>query len=159
MSAGPKQPVSVLVVIHTANLDMLVMERTGGGGLWQSVTGSREGAETPAATALREVKEETGISATGADLVDWHLTNRFPIQPRWRQRYAPGVTHNTEHLFSLCLPATIPPTLAADEHSAACWLPWQEAAARVFSWTNRDAIYLIARRFSAAAQASPLSSA
>ncbi|WP_398309632.1 dihydroneopterin triphosphate diphosphatase [Zoogloea sp.] len=151
MSEGAKQPISVLVVIHTPGLDVLVMERAGGTGLWQSVTGSREGDEVPVATALREVAEETGIIATGDDLIDWRLSNRFLILPRWRQRYAPGVTHNTEHLFSLCLPAPVAPSLAPDEHTAACWLPWQEAAERVFSWTNRDAIRLLARRFSPAA--------
>ncbi|MBL8460560.1 MAG: dihydroneopterin triphosphate diphosphatase [Zoogloea sp.] len=157
MSKAPKQPVSVLVVIHTSNLDFLVMERAGGGGLWQSVTGSREGDEAPAATALREVAEETGLAAPPSSLVDWQLTHRFPILPRWRARYAPGVTHNTEHVFSLCVPAIFSPSLAPDEHTSACWLPWQEAAARVFSWTNRDTIGLIARRFGAVLQARPQS--
>jgi hypothetical protein len=31
-------------------------------------------------------------------------TNRYEIFAEWRFRYAPGVTHNTEHVFSLCLP-------------------------------------------------------
>ncbi len=158
MSLAPKQPVSALVVIHTADLHVLVMERVGGSGLWQSVTGSREGDEPLATTALREVAEETGLTAAPAMLLDWKLTNRFPILPRWRGRYAAGVTHNTEHLFSLCLPATFTPVLAPEEHAAACWLPWQEAATRVFSWTNRDAIHLVARRFNAVGQATQQSS-
>ena len=56
MSAPYKQPVSVLVVIHTPALEVLILERAGSTGLWQSVTGSREGDEAPAATALREVE-------------------------------------------------------------------------------------------------------
>ncbi len=150
MSQVFKQPVSVLVVIHTPALEVLVLERASGAGLWQSVTGSREGSEALAATALREVAEETGIQAGIDALHDWQLANRFVIMQRWRGRYAPGVIHNTEHVFSLCVPATLPVRLAPDEHTAARWLPWQEAAEAVFSWTNRDAIHLVARRFQAA---------
>lgn len=144
-----KQPVSVLVLIHTPALDVLLLERAGGHALWQSVTGSREGDESLASTALREVAEETGIQAPPDALVDWRLFNRFVILPRWRSRYAPGVTHNTEHVFSLCVPEATPVRLAADEHTAALWLPWQTAAAKVFSWTNRDAIRLLPCRLSA----------
>jgi len=151
-----KQPVSVLVLIHTPGLDVLLLERAGSNGLWQSVTGSREDDENLAATALREVAEETGIQASPDALVDWHLSNRFVILPRWRGRYAPGVTHNTEHVFSLCVPTPIPVQLAADEHTAALWLPWQTAATKVFSWTNRDAIRLLPQRINAALQAAPL---
>lgn len=128
---------------------MLILERAGSTGLWQSVTGSREGDEAPAATALREVEEETGIRAGADALHDWQLANRFVIMQRWRGRYAPGVLHNTEHVFSLCVPAPQPVRLAPDEHLAARWLPWQEAAEAVFSWTNRDAIHLLARRLGA----------
>ena len=145
MSLAPKQPVSALVVIHTADLDVLVMERVGGSGLWQSVTGSREANETFVATAQREVAEETGIVAPPEAFTDWRLANRFEILPRWRGRYAPGVTHNTEHVFSLCVPQPLQVRLAPDEHSAASWLPWKTAAGQVFSWTNRDAIHLLAR--------------
>lgn len=146
MSGNDKQPVSVLVVVHTPSLDVLLLERTGNGKLWQSVTGSREGNEALRDTALREVAEETGIAAPPGDLVDWQLANRFEIQPRWRARYAPGVTHNTEHVFSLCVPSPVPVRLAPDEHTAALWLSWQEAAGKVFSWTNRDAIRLLAHK-------------
>ena len=124
---------------------MLLLERAESTGLWQSVTGSREGDEHLADTALREVAEETGIQASAAALHDWQLANRFLIMQRWRKRYAPGVTQNTEHVFSLCLPAPQPVRLAPDEHTAARWVPWQEAAQAVFSWTNRDAIHLVAR--------------
>ena len=149
MSQPYKQPVSVLVVIHTPQLDVLLLERAGNPGLWQSVTGSREGDEALATTALREVAEETGIHAAPEALIDWRLANRFPFLQRWRARYAPGVTHNTEHLFSLCVPAIVPVRIAPDEHTAAGWLPWDEAAGKVFSWTNRDAIRLVARALSA----------
>jgi len=145
-----KQPVSVLVVIHTPQLDVLLMERAQGDTLWQSVTGSREGDESLADTARREVAEETGIQVPADALTDWRLSNRFAIMQRWRGRYAPGVTHNTEHVFSLCVPAISPVRLAPDEHTAALWLPWRDAAEMVFSWTNRDAIRLVAHELSAA---------
>lgn len=144
--SGLKQPVSVLVLIHTPQLDILLLERAGPSGLWQSVTGSREGEESLKDTALREVREETGLDPDPASLEDWQLANRFPIHPRWRPRYGPGVSHNTEHVFSLSLPEVRAIRLAPDEHTASVWQPWQEAAGRVFSWTNRDAIRLLARR-------------
>ena len=157
--SGIKQPVSVLVVIHTPALDVLLLERAGPSGLWQSVTGSREGDETLAATARREVAEETGLLLPDAanGLRDLRLANRFPILPRWRARYPEGVTHNTEHVFSLCIPEPVPVRLAPDEHVAARWLPWQYAAAQVFSWTNRDAIRLVADRLRADPAAPPAS--
>lgn len=141
--AQPKKPVSVLVLIHTPALDILLLERAAHPGYWQSVTGSQEGGETLAETAGREVREESGIVAALEDLLDWRLTNRYEIFPEWRHRYASGVTHNTEHVFSLCVPREIPVRLAPDEHRAHLWLPWREAAGRVFSWSNRDAILML----------------
>lgn len=135
-----KKPVSVLVVIHTPALDVLLLERARHPGFWQSVTGSQEGDEPLPETARREVREETGIEAGIGELTDWRMTNRYEIFAEWRDRYAPGVTENTEHVFSLCLPAPRAVSIAAGEHLAWRWLPWQEAAAACFSWTNRDAI-------------------
>jgi dATP pyrophosphohydrolase len=140
---GTKKPVSVLVVIHDPALNVLLLERARFPGYWQSVTGSQEGDEPLAATAVREVAEETGIACRPDDLADWHLTNRFEIFAQWRDRYPPGVTHNVEHVFSLCVPADSAVTLAEDEHAACRWLPWREAAAACFSWTNRDAILML----------------
>lgn len=139
----PKQPVSVLVLIHTPALDILLLERAAHAGYWQSVTGSREGDEALADTARREVGEETGIDAAAGRLIDWRLRNSFEIFQEWRDRYAEGVTHNLEHVFSLAVPDRVPVRLAADEHTAALWLPWRAAADKVFSWTNRDAILLL----------------
>jgi dihydroneopterin triphosphate diphosphatase len=138
-----KQPVSVLVVIHTPALDVLLLERAAHPGLWQSVTGSREGEENLSATARREVAEETGITSDTGILTDWQISNSYQIFPTWRHRYAPGVSENTEHVFALCLPERIEVQTAPDEHRAWCWLPWQEAAERCFSWSNRDAIRLL----------------
>ena len=141
-----KKPVSVLVVIHTPALDVLLLERARHPGFWQSVTGSQEDEEPLLATAHREVREETGIDAAVADFCDWQLTNRYEIFAEWRHRYAPGVTQNTEHVFSLCLPARMDVAIAPDEHLAYRWLPWREAAAACFSWTNRDAILELPQR-------------
>lgn len=146
-----KRPVSVLVVIHTPDLRVLLLERASHPGFWQSVTGSQEDAEALAATALREVAEETGIQAAPAEFSDWHVSNRFEIFAEWRHRYAYGITHNIEHVFSLCVAADTAVTLAPAEHSAQRWLPWAEAAAACFSWSNRDAILMLAQRGCAAA--------
>ena len=138
--AGHKIPVSVLVVIHTPDLQVLLLERADHPGYWQSVTGSCEPGETLLQTAVREVAEETGLDATKFKLSDWHSENVFEIYAEWRKRYAPGVTHNTEHMFGLELPAPLPVTLAPREHLNHVWLPWQEAAKKVFSWTNAAAL-------------------
>lgn len=141
-----KRPVSVLVVIHTPALDVLLIERAAHPGYWQSVTGSQEGDESLLATACREVMEETGLDAAAGKLSDWQQENVYEIFAEWRHRYAPGVTHNTEHVFSLEIPAIQPVKLAPGEHIAQLWLPWQEAAARCFSTSNRDAILALPTR-------------
>ena len=142
-----KLPVSVLVVVHTAALDVLLLERAARAGLWQSVTGSLDRPdESLAQAARREVLEETGIDARAHALERLPLTYRFEIFARWRNRFAPGVTHNTEHAFCLRLPARCEVALARDEHTSHAWLPWREAAARCFSWSNRDAIAMLAER-------------
>ena len=125
---------------------MLVLERADFPGHWQSVTGSRENDEPLAATAMRELAEETGIDAhEHGGVADWNMTNVYEIYPRWRHRYPHGTTHNCEHVFGLALAAPVPVTLAPGEHLAHAWLPWHEAAERVFSWSNRAAILALPR--------------
>ena len=139
-----KIPESVLVVIHTADLRVLLIERADHPGYWQSVTGSKDSVdEALALTARREVEEETGI--TGGVLTDWNLANVYEIYPHWRQRYAPGVTRNTEHVFGLQLPAPLVPTLSPREHLSWVWLPWHEAADRCFSPSNAEAVLQLPR--------------
>ena len=140
---GHKRPVSVLVVIHTPALQVLLIERAKNPGYWQSVTGSQEDGESLLETAAREVEEETGISVTGQRIKDWQITNTFEIFAEWRHRYAEGVTHNTEHVFSLAVAAMPPIRLSPDEHLNYLWLPWREAAEKCFSWSNRDAILML----------------
>jgi len=140
----PKIPISTLVVVYTRDLDVLVMERADAPGYWQSVTGSQEPGETLAATATRELREETGIDAARfGGVTDWHTSNVYDIFPRWRHRYAPGTTQNTEHVFGLCVPQPVDITLDPREHVRYAWLPWTDAAAKCFSWSNRDAILLL----------------
>jgi dATP pyrophosphohydrolase len=144
LSARPyKTPISVLVVVYTPALEVLMLERADRPGFWQSVTGSRDESETLEQTAAREVAEETGIDVSQYGLVDWATQNRYEIYPHWRHRYAPGVTHNTEHVFGLEVPDRVPVTLAPREHLAYAWLPWGEAAERAFSWTNVNAIKML----------------
>ncbi|GAB3540048.1 dihydroneopterin triphosphate diphosphatase [Noviherbaspirillum agri] len=150
-----KIPESVLVVIHTAAREVLLIERADRPGYWQSVTGSKDAEDEPLAlTARREVFEETGIRIEDAipdgqpelnvvpacNLVDWHLSNVFEIYPVWRHRYAPGVMMNTEHVFGLMVPRNIPITLAPREHLNHIWLPYREAADKCFSPSNAEAI-------------------
>lgn len=169
MTAHYKIPESVLVVIHTAQLDVLLIERADKPGFWQSVTGSKDTMdERLVATAMREVAEETGIvvqksssseQATSSptrqalpsstvpfeNLRDWQLSNVYDIYPVWRHRYAPGVTRNTEHVFGLRVPREIPVVLAPREHLNYIWLPYREAADLCFSSSNAEAILQLPR--------------
>ena len=138
-----KIPFSVLVVIHTPELEVLLIERADRPGFWQSVTGSLEAGERCAETAVREVREETGIDASSYELVDWRVQNRFEIFRHWGSRFAPGTTHNVERVFGLTVPNRLPVVLDPREHLRHQWMPWQEAAALVFSWTNADALRLL----------------
>lgn len=143
-----KVPESVLVVVHTADLQVLLIERADAPGFWQSVTGSKDALDEPFdVCAVREVAEETGVDARAAGHVlrDWGLQNVYDIYPQWRHRYAPGVTRNTEHVFGLCVPAAAPVVLSPREHRAQCWLPWREAADRCFSPSNAEAILMLPR--------------
>ena len=142
-----KIPVSVLVVVHTPALEVLLLERADRPGFWQSVTGSLdEESEALRDTAVREVKEETGLDAARYELVDWKRENRYEIYLRWRSRYAPGVTHNAEHVFGLRVPEKVEITLEPREHLRYEWLTWHDAAERVFSWSNAEAIRELPRR-------------
>jgi dihydroneopterin triphosphate diphosphatase len=147
MASGAfKLPVSVLVLIHTSDGQVLLMERADAPGFWQSVTGSQDAGETLEQTAIREVREETGLDATRFNLTQWGIENRYEIYDRWRHRYAPGVTHNTEHVFGLRLPVPLPVVLAPDEHVSCLWLPWAQAAEKCFSPSNAAAIRLLPTR-------------
>ena len=141
-----KVPVSTLVVVHSADGRVLLLERADHPGFWQSVTGSQEEGETLAQTAAREVGEETGLDAARYELTDWNLSNVYEIYRVWRSRYAPGTTHNTEHVFGLRVPEPVATRLSPREHLAAVWLPWREAAEKVFSWSNRKAILTLPER-------------
>ena len=164
MSRPYKIPESVLVVIHTAQLEVLLIERADRPGFWQSVTGSKDSVdELFLETAVREVEEETGIAVRNLpfeqeqvaglvtisahvpleNLKDWKLSNVYDIYPVWQHRYGPDVTRNTEHVFGLRVPRDIPVVLAPREHLNFVWLPYREAADKCFSASNAEAILLL----------------
>ena len=146
-----KIPQSVLVVVHTPALNVLLIERADHPGYWQSVTGAKDRLrESYAATAKREVREETGIeigseAVPASALRDWHLANVYDIYPQWLHRYAPGVTRNTERVFGLVVPEGTPVRVAPREHLRWQWLPWREAADACFSPSNAEAILQLPR--------------
>ena len=144
-----KIPESVLVVIHTPDLQVLLIHRADAAeDFWQSVTGSKDSTdEAFAATAAREALEETGIAADapGCVLRDWGLENVYAIYPQWQHRYAPGVWQNTEHVFGLEVPLGMPVVLNPREHTAYAWMDWRAAADRCFSPSNAEAILWLPR--------------
>ena len=146
-----KIPESVLVVIHSAAGEVLLLERADSPGFWQSVTGSRDSpSEALLETCRREVHEETGIEVPSGPshaicLRDWQIENVYDIYPQWQHRYAPGVSRNTEHVFGLRVPRAVPVRLAPREHLNHEWLEWQAAADRCFSPSNAEAILHLPR--------------
>ena len=141
-----KIPESVLVVIHTPECDVLLIERADHPGFWQSVTGSKDSqGEALVDTAVREVFEETGIKAEASRFVDWAVSNVYDIYPAWQHRYAPGVTRNTEHVFSLCVPSGTQISLSPHEHTAFQWMPYRDAADACYSPSNAEAILMLPR--------------
>jgi len=148
MSSKYKIPESVLVVIHTPEFEVLLLERADKPGFWQSVTGSKDSLdEALELTAQREVMEETGIDTKHHILSNWELANVYEIYPTWRHRYAPGVTQNKEYVFGLCVPRDTSVTLAPREHLRYQWLPLQAAADLCFSASNAEAILQLPQRY------------
>ena len=146
VKANFKIPESVLVVIHTLQRDVLLIERIDHPGFWQSVTGSKDSSsESLLDTAVREVREETGIQADACRFLDWSVSNIYDIYPAWQHRYAPGITRNTEHVFSLCVPSETQITLSPAEHTAFQWLPYRTAADACYSPSNAEAILMLPR--------------
>ncbi len=141
-----KRPESVLVVVYTSTGKVLLLKRADHPDFWQSVTGSLSWEETaPIEAAVRELQEETGLVVDVRRLRDRQRIHHYPIFPQWRYRYAPGVTENTEHVFTLELPAETALTIHPAEHVEYGWFGFDEAAAKTISWTNREAIQELAR--------------
>lgn len=133
-----KRPESVLVLVYTLAGEVLMLRRKYPSDFWQSVTGSLEWDEVPIDTAIRELHEETGL--VNQDIHDCHFSQTFEIYSIWRQRYAPGITHNLEHVFRVPLVEKVEIQLDPREHEEHIWLPRNEAMELAFSYTNRDAI-------------------
>jgi len=132
-----KRPESILVIVYTKDAQVLMLERVQPEGFWQSVTGSLYDGESAIDAAHRELKEETGLQG---ELIETGIENTFPIIEAWRARYAPDVLENHETVFALPLETICEVQLNAEEHIDQCWLPREQAARKVSSWTNRDAI-------------------
>jgi dATP pyrophosphohydrolase len=144
MLAEPhKRAQSVLVVICTRGGEVLLLRRLDPTGFWQSVTGSLAVGESPRHAAAREVYEETGLRVGGA-LIDLRQTRLFPIILAWRKRYAPNVCFNREYWFALVLETRRLIRLNPLEHAEYRWLPLGRALQVASSWTNRQAIQVLA---------------
>lgn len=132
------------MVVHTAAGRVLLLKRADHPDFWQSVTGSLEWGEECEVAVARELREETGL-VPARPARDLGVAHHYPILPRWRYRYAPNVRENLEHAYALELPGESDITLNPAEHCACGWFDWREAAEKVASWTNREAILAIAR--------------
>jgi dihydroneopterin triphosphate diphosphatase len=140
-----RRPVSVLVLVYTADASVLLLRQPRPFDFWQSVTGSLQQDETHAAAARRELAEETGLAGEG-ELTFSGTSRLFTIDERWRERYAPGVTENVEFEWHYRLPAKTDIAVNASEHSEYQWFSLERAIEAVWSWTNREALVLLRDR-------------
>ncbi len=138
-----RRPESVLVIVYSDDGQALLLRRRRPFEFWQSVTGSLLVGESHEEAARRELAEETGLGTEGR-LEYTGVSRQFAIDPRWRDRFAPGVVENVEFEWRYRLPEVADIALERDEHSACRWLPIAEAAEAVWSWTNRDALWNLA---------------
>lgn len=143
MPTDARRPESVLVVVCTDDGKALLLRRRRPFDFWQSVTGSLLAGETHAQAARRELVEETGLRDEGR-LEYSGVSRQFAIDPRWRNRFGPGVVENVEFEWHYRLPAALDVALHEDEHTAYRWLPIAAAAEAAWSWTNRDALWNLA---------------
>lgn len=134
-----RRPVSVMVVVISDDGFALLLRRCKPFDFWQSVTGSLRPGETHAQAARRELREETGFCAEG-ELAYSGISRQFVIDPRWRDKFAPGAIENVEFEWHYRLPGRTRVEICPDEHSEYCWLPVADAARTVWSWTNRAAL-------------------
>lgn len=125
------------MVVHTAT-EVLLIKRADHACFWQSVTGSLEWGEVAYAAALRELAEETGIHSDG--LRQTGISRSYEILSQWRKRYPPNTQRNREHLFFCHVEQKPDIILDLDEHTEFVWLEFEQAEAKVFSWSNRLAI-------------------
>ena len=159
VSIGKKIPISVLVVIYSPDQNFLMLERADKPGYWQSVTGSLDSLnETLILAGVRELFEETGLSVKAdlqcqglADLSkgqsfecnllrSWPHQTEYKIFAHWQHRYPPGVTHNTEHWFFVCVSEESSIRLNPREHLQYSWMDTEQASSMCFSPSNVTAI-------------------
>lgn len=139
LAAEYRRPISVLVLVYAADGNVLLLHRAPPFDFWQSVTGSLRRDETHAEAALRELTEETGLTGQG-ELTFAGRSRVFSIDPRWRDRFAPGVTENVEFEWHYRLPERTNIALDGSEHTEYQWFPLDRAIEAVWSWTNREAL-------------------
>ena len=111
---------------------------------WQSITGSLQDGESHADAARRELLEETGLTDEG-ELRYTGVSRQFAIDPRWRDKFGPGIVENVEFEWRYYLRSPKDVRLCQREHSEFEWLPIADAVDRAWSWTNRDAFRGLAR--------------
>jgi dihydroneopterin triphosphate diphosphatase len=137
-----KQPRSIQVVIFAdgpGERHYLLLKRVEShGGFWQAVTGSLEECETHKQAAVREVREETSISAREEELIDLGVINTFEIAPQWRAKYAPGVAHNVEVCFALSV-RRCEVLVDSLEHDAYVWEPYERSIGMLYWESSKRA--------------------
>ena len=145
MPTNYRRPVSVLVVVHSDDAQVLLLQRAQPFDFWQSVTGSLDEDESHADAARRELFEETGLRDEGI-LEYTGISRQFVIDPRWRDRFEPGIVENVEFEWRYRVPQPVDIRVDGGEHAGYRWLPQADAVGAVWSWTNREALRSLAQQ-------------
>lgn len=141
-----RQPIQVLVycyrLVDGVPYWLLLKRVPGRGGFWQGITGAIELNELLMDAALREMREETGL--TPVDIRQTELQYTITVRPEWADKYNydPAVRQLIEYVFVARLADDAEPILS-EEHNEYSWKTTDHAMP-MFKWPkNAEALKIV----------------